>query len=977
MKNPLRIRRSILSAALMVFGLTSFAENPKVSLSVPGADKGVVLESVRIDVDILGNYAMTTSELVFHNPNGTILEGSLEFPLLEGQSVVRFAMDVSGELREAVPVEKERGQEVFEAIERRGVDPGLLERTEGNHYRARIYPIPANGSKRVIIGTLEDLSTQGNRPVFRLPLNHGTVKSFSVRIQVRGSDSIPGVHVTGNDLVFSDWRQDWVSEAAATNFKADGTVEVELPQASKPHAFTGQANGKTYFYVPLTIPSHSPSKRPAPSTISLVWDASGSAQQRDFDREFAFLESLFATYPNVDVKLHFLRNSIEDAGTLSIRKGDWSGLRNTLKSAARDGATCWDALASAFTGDWCIVFSDGMKNWGSNDPLTSSVPVFCVTSTAQSDTSRMRDLSERSGGAFVNLLSDSPDKAIQQLTDAPSIIESIDYNPQDLAFVTPAAGARLNQGAAVTGILRANQASIQLVIRTGDGKSHSHLIPVSSNTPASPLVPRVWAASRIRSLETDFERNRAEIEQLGKDFNIVTQGTSLIILDTIEDYVTYRIRPPASMLSEYENRIRQLDQNKHADQERHLDDVLRLFQSRIKWYEKKFPKDDPKMEPEKEKKERALTAGATPPAPMGATFSASVPEEVQVRETSIMFSAEGEAQERLASDEMHDYGEPGGLGDGPDGAASTAPGNTATIALQPWKPDSSYAAHLNRMDGEDCYRAYLEEKPDYLRSTAFYLDCFDILMDKNLPDLALRVLSNLAEIQIENHSILRILGYRLVQAGHPELAIPVFEKVASIRPEEPQSFRDLALTWQTIGDHRKAIDLFWKVISSSWDGRFPEIELIALNDLNALISSAPSGLDLSAIDARFIRPMPLDLRVVLTWDADNTDIDLWVTDPNGETCKYDHNLTYQGGLISRDFTRGYGPEEFVLRMAKPGTYRIQANYYGNTQQIISGSTTLQLAFQTGFGTPEFEEKSVTLRLKDIKEVIHVGSFVVE
>ncbi len=123
--------------------------------------------------------------------------------------------------------------------------------------------------------------------------------------------------------------------------------------------------------------------------------------------------------------------------------------------------------------------------------------------------------------------------------------------------------------------------------------------------------------------------------------------------------------------------------------------------------------------------------------------------------------------------------------------------------------------------------------------------------------------------------------------------------------------------------------------------------------------------------------MPLDLRVVLTWDADNTDIDLWVTDPNGETCKYDHNLTYQGGLISRDFTRGYGPEEFVLRMAKPGTYRIQANYYGNTQQIISGITTLQLAFQTGFGTPEFEEKSVTVRLKDIKEVIHVGSFVVE
>ena len=68
--------------------------------------------------------------------------------------------------------------------------------------------------------------------------------------------------------------------------------------------------------------------------------------------------------------------------------------------------------------------------------------------------------------------------------------------------------------------------------------------------------------------------------------------------------------------------------------------------------------------------------------------------------------------------------------------------------------------------------------------------------------------------------------------------------------------------------------------------------------------------------------MPLDLRVVLSWDSDNSDMDLWVTDPNGEKCYYSNNLTYQGGLISDDFTGGYGPEEFVLRDAKPGKYKV-------------------------------------------------------
>ena len=69
--------------------------------------------------------------------------------------------------------------------------------------------------------------------------------------------------------------------------------------------------------------------------------------------------------------------------------------------------------------------------------------------------------------------------------------------------------------------------------------------------------------------------------------------------------------------------------------------------------------------------------------------------------------------------------------------------------------------------------------------------------------------------------------------------------------------------------------------------------------------------------------LPVGQRVVLSWDADNTDIDLWVTDPNGERAFYGRQLTYQGGRMSRDFTGGYGPEEFTLRKPKAGKYRVK------------------------------------------------------
>ena len=55
--------------------------------------------------------------------------------------------------------------------------------------------------------------------------------------------------------------------------------------------------------------------------------------------------------------------------------------------------------------------------------------------------------------------------------------------------------------------------------------------------------------------------------------------------------------------------------------------------------------------------------------------------------------------------------------------------------------------------------------------------------------------------------------------------------------------------------------------------------------------------------------LDLDLRILLTWDADMTDIDIHVTEPSGELARYDHNLATIGGLVSRDFAKGAAEAE--------------------------------------------------------------------
>lgn len=133
-----------------------------------------------------------------------------------------------------------------------------------------------------------------------------------------------------------------------------------------------------------------------------------------------------------------------------------------------------------------------------------------------------------------------------------------------------------------------------------------------------------------------------------------------------------------------------------------------------------------------------------------------------------------------------------------------------------------------------------------------------------------------------------------------------------------------------------------------------------------------------AIEPRLLKSMPLDLRVVLAWDADNTDVDLHVIDPNGEEVFYGHALSYQGGAITHDATGGYGPEEFALRVARPGKYRVEANFFGRRQQVLTTGTGLMLWFSNGYGTAAQQDQRTTVRVKSERgERVLVGEFEVK
>ena len=308
-------------------------------------------------------------------------------------------------------------------------------------------------------------------------------------------------------------------------------------------------------------------------------------------------------------------------------------------------------------------------------------------------------------------------------------------------------------------------------------------------------------------------------------------------------------------------------------------------------------------------------------------------------------------------------------------AADAPSSSTIRIAVQAWTPDDAGMRRLAQASSGDRYPVYLDLRLAVPESPAFYLDAAQVFATHGQRALALRVLSNLAELHVEDRGLLRVLAYRLQEIGETAEAIRLLRHVAELAPDEPQSWRDLGLAQAAAGAWQAAVDALWTAASGSWDARFGDIDVIALGELDAIAATHP--VDLSAVDVRLRRNLPLDVRVALAWDTDNTDIDLWVKDPHDEWVSYQSPLSRQGGRVTRDVTNGYGPEVFALKKAVPGVYEVRAKYFGSHRQALGNGTSVMMRLTTGFGTKDEKHRDVILRLEEARDEVLVGTFEVK
>lgn len=937
------------------------------NISTRGSDDiEIVLSSLDISVLVVENIATTTFEMSLYNDNSRVMEGEFNFPLSNGVTISRFALDVNGEMREGVVVDKEIATQAFESVIRQKIDPGIAEITKGNNFRSRIYPIPSKGYKKAIIAFEQELKVDGDSYIYQLPLNiEHLLQNFSVKVEVVMNR--PKVLKSSHPIVNLDFKRahnSYISEYQKSDISLDKYLAFSIPRQKRVKevcTYRGAVTSDNYFYININLDQEQRAK-PKPTDITILWDVSSSSNNRDIEREITTLTNYLNWMNRGRVQLITFSNIEHDRRSFSLKNGDSRSIIKELRSLNYDGGTNLGAVnLELLEADEILLFTDGVSTFGEFPTYTDRTSITAINSSNIANHNLLEHITNLSNGTYVNALELSEEEINNLLTHQQKRFIKAEFNSEKIKELYPTTGQSISNSFSCSGIMEGATTDIELSFGYGSEITDTRTVTVDNRERrVSNIGERVWAQKKLKSLL--IENSIDAIKAHGKQFSLVTPGTSLIVLDNVSDYVRYEIQPPASLQKQYNLLLSQKQQKREEDNKVRFNKICQMFKFDYRWWDTVVDCRDSVMLKRELRKvvEDEIIAfdsdGTTPPPPPPPAVTSQL-SVISVVDNDVEFDEETIiAIEPLKKRQRE---------------------SVAKIEVNVWSSDASYMSDLKAVDSEDIYKEYLTLKAENGDNPSFYFDVSTYMFQKSLREEGLRVISNLAELELESAELLRSLGRKLSENKFYEEAIYIFKEVMKVRSFEPHSYMDLGLTYAEKGDYQKAIENLYVIIEKSWDAdiisRFPGIEIIVLHDINTIISQHKRELDISSINSCFIKNMPVDIRVLIDWNADNTDIDLWIADPSGEKCSYSNRDTRIGGRISNDITQGYGPEEFRLRYAPDGKYSIDVKFYGSRSQKLLENVTVRAYVFTNYGLENEHKEVLTLQLEPSKSgVFNVG-----
>lgn len=239
----------------------------------------------RVTVEVTNQVAKTSVDQVFINNFGRDIEGTYIFPIPENAAISEFALFVGDKRVQGEILDSAQARRVYEDIVRRLKDPALLEYMGRNLFQARIFPIPANGERRIQLSYTEVLKSERGLVKYLYPLNTEKFSAkpiLEVSLSARIDSQVPITNVYSPSHKVSV-RKDSPTRVTAgfeeANVKPDKdfVLYYALSQDTIGLSFLNGEGADGNFFMLLASPRYAPEKEKVLNkNLVFVLDSSGS-----------------------------------------------------------------------------------------------------------------------------------------------------------------------------------------------------------------------------------------------------------------------------------------------------------------------------------------------------------------------------------------------------------------------------------------------------------------------------------------------------------------------------------------------------------------------------------------------------------------------------------------------------------------------------------------------------------------------------
>lgn len=672
---------------------------------------------------------------------------------------------------------------------------------------------------------------------------------------------------------------------------------------------------------------------------TICWDTSYSMFERNLEQEFEVLEKIFDRSPNQNVQLLLFNLDLEEH-QLEIRDGDWSQLKEILINTKADGATFYENLEDSIKYNSVYFFTDG-KTVLENSLLPVKKGNFIINSVPDRDGKYLEKVALLGRGRLMDLAAILPEN-----------ISEVKETKDD--FKNIKGTVYLDNEPAVDIEIRI-KGSDEVFRTDADGKFAISTVPGDS----------ILISSReFRTFQL------VPIGYLDKDLDIflepsITQLEEVLVL---EERITFL---PEGVVNTGTG-LKSKQGVGYAVQSIEGDDIIPAHTDVSTAVQGKFSGISLGRD-----QDLTQFRGRSNNTLLGNNYGLVVVDGVPIQQSDSSSGFLGDAT-FINPDDIEDItvlkgfaatNRYGALGNGGVLLITTKSGsggkvggkkNTALVTDNLYDPTSEISTQKSTITKAlneaatiaDAYSKYLELKNFNKENPSFFMDCFAFFMERDTK-LALKILSNLWELNPQNKEVISLMGLSARALGNNEVAESVNRQMNDLKPLAIQPFFNEAELAKQKGHWQQALEA-WSVLSKG--GNYGTLDVSPIQksierEIKNLIFQKRSLLETSKIDEKYFSNEKMNVRLKLEWSDPKAEFHVQFVNPQNRYFNWEHTSQSDSGRLQEEIKLGYAMEEFEVFVDLKGEWQVNINYFGHLDGNTSIPLVLLCSKYTDFGLP--------------------------